>query len=74
MAMRKVSDKNGITVYIGSLLEDKNDANKVEMSAHLTPEQRMYAVAAISLYPFQMKGLDLDARRLDRSIEIIERK
>lgn len=73
MAMKKLGEANGIVIYRGKLSEDKTDRNKVELSAHLTPEQRMYAVAQISFYPFKLKGLDLNARRLDRSIQVVER-
>lgn len=74
MAMKKLGERNGIVVYKGSFPEDKTLENKVRMSAHLTPEQRMHAVAVMSLWPLQTKGLDIDARRLDRSIQIVKRK
>lgn len=73
MALEKLGEKNGIAIYRGTLA-DKTDANRVKLSAHLTPEQRMHAVAMMSLRAFQMKGSDLNARRLDRSIQVIERK
>jgi imidazolonepropionase-like amidohydrolase len=73
MAMRKVSEKNGISVWVGKI-EDNNDDFNDACSLALTPDQRLRAVTANALALFRLKGIDVDARRLDRTGQIVRRK
>ncbi|MDZ7628759.1 MAG: hypothetical protein U5J99_10205 [Parvularculaceae bacterium] len=73
MAMRKVSDKNGISVWIGKLADNNDDFNDA-YSLALTPDQRLRSVTANAVAMLRLKGIDVDARRLDRVGQIVRGK
>lgn len=73
MAIVKIGQKAGIVAYKGRF-EDKTDTTRVLMSLALTADQRLDAVAGVTLFHHQVKGHDLDARRLDRSVQVVRRK
>ena len=73
MAIVKVASNARMTLYKGKL-SDKTDENRVLMSLELTADQRLDAVAGITLFYYQLKGEDLDVRRLDRSVRVVRRK
>lgn len=70
MALVKLKSGNGVTIHKGTLA-DKTDENRVLFSLKLTPNQRLDAVAGATLFHHKVKGHDLDARRLDRSVRVV---
>ena len=71
--MEVIAKRGRFVVGIGTLA-DKTDENRVKLSRLLSPEQRMKAVAEMSLFELKVKGADVDARRLDRSVCVVPRK
>lgn len=64
MAMRKLSGEDGIRLYVGKL-SDNTDEFNMRYSAELSGAQRVDSMCELIRQHFKMKGIDLDARRLD---------
>lgn len=71
--MEIIGKRGRFVVGLGTLA-DKTDENRVKISKNLSPEERMNVVAEMSLFDLKVKGVDVDARRLDRSVRVVSRK
>lgn len=69
MAMKK---RKNIDVFVGTLADNTDEFN-MHWSAKLSPAERVDAACERAIQYHLMKGTDLDARRLDRTIRVIRK-
>jgi len=73
MAARIVGKSDQMIVVRGKITSDSLEADRL-CNEFTSPEGRVRAVANMALSYYKLKGADIDALRLDRSVRVVRKK
>lgn len=72
MVMKKTSGDDGMRVYVG-VLADNTDEFNMRYSLEISGRERVDTCCRIAEDYFRRKGVDLNARRLDRTVRVVRK-